>query len=194
MIDQTLGWARVNRAGEFEEYKAFFLALYELAGGPKMLDLGTGEAHVTKHLECDHVDLVLRPTAPGKTMQFDIREAPKKLAKFRYNLVLMSDVIEHLLPDDACTLLDGLEANCGATVIFTPVGPYKLDPTSTDPDAHKSAWYPEQFFNAGWEVMEYPSYHRFEGGQILGAFFAWQFRNSLTPSAEEVCHKAGLSL
>jgi hypothetical protein len=194
MISLDAGWARMMRGGTFPEYKAILIALYEMSGGPKLLDLGTGEAHVTKNLQADYVDLVLRPTAPGKTMQFDIREAPNKLGKFKYNLLLMSDVIEHLLPEDANVLLDAMEANCGSTAIFTPVGPYKLNPTSTDPDAHKSAWTPEQFWSAGWEVLEMPTFHRFEGGEILGAFWAWQFRSSPTPSAEAVLEKAGISL
>jgi hypothetical protein len=194
MIDTTPGWARMMKGGDFAEHKAILTALYEMAGGPKALDLGTGEAHVTKNFECDHVDLVIRPTAPGKTMQFDIRDAPKKLWRFNYNLLILTDVIEHLLPEDGADLLTAMEKNCGATAIFTPVGPYKLDPTSKDPDAHKSAWTPEQFWMAGWEIIEMPTYHRFEGGNILGAFWAFQFRNSLTPTAEAVLTKAGLSL
>lgn len=196
MLDQTPGWARITKPGDFPEYKAILTAIYEMAGGPKSLDLGCGEAHVTKGFDSDYVDLVVRPTAPGKTMCFDIREAPQRLARvpFRYNLLIMSDVIEHLEPGDAVRLLDGMEAICHATFIFTPVGPYKLDPKATDPDSHKSAWYPEQFWNGGWEVLEYPAYHRFSGGQILGAFFAWQFRQAPTPPAEAVLQAAGIEL
>lgn len=188
------GWARCSKPGDFSEYKALLVALYNLAGGPKALDLGCGEAHVTKDLECDYVDLVLRPTAPGKTMQFDIREAPKKLAKFHYNLLIMTDVIEHLTCPDGFDLLDGMEKICGATVIFTPVGPWRIKPDSTHVDEHKSAWWPEAFWLKGWEVIEFPRYHRFEGGEELGAFFSWQFRDRITPSAEEVCNRANLSL
>jgi hypothetical protein len=194
MISADPGWARIMRGGSFEEYKAILTALYHMAGGPKMLDLGVGEGHVTKHFEADYADLVIRPTAPAKTIKMDIRDAPKRFAKFRYNLLLMSDVIEHMLPHDAMGLMEDMQKICSATCIFTPVGPWKLDPTSTDPDAHKSGWTPEQFWMAGWEILEMPTYHRFEGGEILGSFFAWQFRDSITPSAESVLHKAGLEL
>ena len=194
MIDTGLSWARIMRKGDFPEHKSLLTALYRLAGGGRMLDLGVGEGHVTKNFQGDYVDAVVRPTAPAKTIRDDIRNAPKRFATFQYDLLIMTDVIEHLTQDDGVALLEGMERICGATVIFTPVGPYRLDPKATHPDDHKSAWYPEQFYSAGWEVLEYPTYHRFEGGEILGAFWAWQFRDSTTPSAEAVLQSAGIPL
>jgi hypothetical protein len=188
------GWARINRPMPHEEYKAILTALYEIAGGPKLLDLGVGEGHVTKDFDADYVDLVVRPTAPAKTIKDDIRNAPKRFARFHYNSFLMSDVIEHLTVGDALTLLEGMESVSSCTFIFTPVGPYHIQPQATDPDSHKSAWWPEVFWMKGWEVLEIPAFHRFPNGEILGAFWAWQFRDTIAPNAEEVCHRAGLSL
>jgi hypothetical protein len=188
------GWARMNRKNDFPEHKAILTALYELAGGPRMLDLGTGEAHITKNFEGDYVDLVIRPTAPGKTIRDDIRNAPKRFAGFKYNLLIMGDSLEHLTQSDGADLLEDMEKICGATAIFTPVGPWKLNPEATDPDSHKSAWTPEMFWFSGWEVLEMPTCHRFEGGEFLGAFWAWQFRNAVTPPAEAVLQHAGLDL
>ena len=194
MISARPGFARSSKPGCFEEYKAVLTAIWTAAGGNPVVDLGCGEAHVTKHFDGIYVDLIVRPTAPGKTMRFDIREAPARLAPFRYNLMVMSDVIEHLLPEDALALLKGMERICAAQFIFTPIGPFKMDPEATDPDSHKSAWYPEQFWEAGWEVLAYDAYHHFEGGQILGAFFAWKFRDTPTPPAEAVLQMAGIEL
>ena len=165
MISARPGFARSSKPGCFEEYKAVLTAIWTAAGGNPVVDLGCGEAHVTKHFDGIYVDLMV-----------------------------MSDVIEHLLPEDALALLKGMERICAAQFIFTPIGPFKMDPEATDPDSHKSAWYPEQFWEAGWEVLAYDAYHHFEGGQILGAFFAWKFRDTPTPPAEAVLQMAGIEL
>lgn len=194
MISTKPSWARTTRPGTFEEYKAILTAIYDCAGGNPIVDLGCGEAHVTKHWDGVYVDLVVRPTAPGKTMQFDIREAPQRLAKFQYNLLVMSDVIEHLTAEDGIELVEGMDGICKARFIFTPIGPCWMNDKATDPDTHKSAWYPEQFWNDGWEVLAYDAYHRWDGGGILGAFFAWKFRDANTPPAEAILQMAGLEL
>lgn len=194
MICATPGWGRTTRPGSFEEYKAILTAIWKMAGGNPILDLGVGEGHVTKDFDGVYVDLVIRPTAPGKTMQFDIRDAPEKLKGHEFNLMVLSDVLEHLEPEDGVLLLDRMMKLCKARFVFTPIGPFRLQPGATDPDSHKSAWYPEQFWDDGWEVLAYDAYHRFEGGQILGAFFAWQFTHMPTPTAEAVLQMAGLEL
>lgn len=188
------GWARIGRKSDFPEHKAFLTAIYNLAGGPRMLDLGCGEAHVTKNFDGDYVDLVVRGAAPGKTIKDDIRNAPKRFSKFHYNLLILTDVLEHLTQFDGAELISKMEPICAATVIFTPVGPWELDPEATDPDAHKSAWTPEQFWMNGWEILEIPACHRWNDGSTLGAFWAWQFRNSYTPPAEAVLQAAGMEL
>lgn len=188
------GWGRSMAAGDFEVYKRFLEVIYTLSGRGKALDLGVGEGHVTRHWDADYVDLVIRETAPAKTMKFDIRDAPKRLAQFHYNLCVMTDVVEHLRPLDLNILLASLHYLCDATVIFTPSGPYRLKPESEHPDDHKSAWWPEQFYLAGWEVFEWPTYHRFPNGEILGAFFAWKFNayDRETPDWQTVSSMAGI--
>ena len=188
------GWARIGKKSDFPEHKAILTAIYQLAGGPRMLDLGCGEAHVTKGFDGDYVDLVVRPTAPGKTIRDDIRNAPKRFAKFHYNLLVMTDSIEHLTQDDGAELLHKMEPICAATAIFTPVGPCHMDEKATDPDTHKSAWTPEQFWMQGWEIIEIPCCHRYDDGTMLGAFWAFQFRNTDTPTAEAVLHAAAIDL
>lgn len=202
-IDNPQGWTgafggsnfkTTEKAGSFEDYKAILTAIWQLAGGNPILDLGVGEGHVTKHFDGDYVDLVLRPTSPAKTMQFDIRDAPTRLAKFSYKLMIMSDVIEHLSKTDAIKLLRDMWPRTRAMFIFTPIGPWKLDWKNPHPDAHKSGWLPYEFWCDGWEVMAWTRYHRFEGGEELGAFFAWKFRDEPTPSTSLVLKKAGVTL
>lgn len=188
----TPGWPRIAGPCDFKEYKAILDALYERAGRGSFLDLGAGEAHATKDYNGVYVDLVVRPTAPGKTMQFDIREAPERLKQHRFNMALMSDVIEHLTDDDARKLLRELKPLTRSRVIFTPVGPYWMQPEATDPDSHKSAWYPEEFHANGWSVIEHPTYHRFKDGKILGAFWAWKWEAGIQPTAESILLRAGI--
>jgi hypothetical protein len=194
VISTRTGFARSSKPGCFEEYKAILTAIWQLAGGNPIVDLGCGEAHVTKHFDGIYVDLVVRPTAPAKTMQFDITEAPSRLRNFSYNLMVLSDTIEHLKPEGGAALLEGMDRLCRAQFVFTPIGPFILAPDATDPDSHKSAWYPEQFWEDGWEVLAYDAYHHFEGGRILGAFFAWKFRDTPTPPVEAVLQMAGIEL
>ena len=183
-----------DRPGCFEDYKAILTAIYNLAGGNPILDLGTGEAHVTKHWDGVYVDLVIRPTSPGKTMQFDILDAPERLKGHSYNLMVMSDVIEHLKKFDGQQLLDRLDILCKAMFVFTPIGPYWMEPNATHPDAHKSSWLPAEFEQQGWEVLAMPRYHVFAGSEILGAFFAWKFRDTVNPSVDQVLKLAGIEV
>lgn len=187
-------WARTNRACPFEEYRAILTAIYQLAGGAPMIDLGCGEAHVTKNFDGVLVDLVPRPNPRIPVVKDDIRNAPERFKDRSFNLLIMTDSIEHLTVGDAQNLLGGMYRLCGAAVVFTPVGPWRLNVEATDPDSHKSAWYPEQFREEGWQVWEWPSFHRFEGGEILGAFWAWKFKSRANPTEHEVAAKAGVSL
>lgn len=196
MISERKGFVRSTAPGTFADYKAILEAIYELAGRGACLDLGTGESHVTKNFDRDSllVDLVVRPNPHLPVLEMDIRDVPLKFSHRRFNLMLMSDVIEHLHDADARRLITGASAICGAIAIFTPVGPFKLNPEATDPDSHKSAWTPEQFWAEGWEVWEWPCFHHFEGGRILGAFWAWKFIQGVTPPVEAVAQMAGVDL
>lgn len=183
-----------QKPGCFEDFKAILIAVWELAGFDPVLDLGCGEAHVTKNFNGVYVDLVLRPTSPAKTMQFDMLDAPERLKAHHYNLLVMADSLEHVRKFDGEQLLQRMDLLCGAMFVFTPIGPYWCEPTATHPDAHKSAWMPKEFDDAGWEVLAYPRYHIFAGNDTLGAFFAWKFRDKPNPSVAEVLKLARLTL
>ena len=190
-------WARDCRLDAPQSYKKILEAIYGLAGWGAAIDLGCGEAHVTRHWpKCALIDSVRREI-PGRWIeQMDMRDVPAMLRdeKRRVDLMVMTDSIEHLLHCDAVKLLDDMERFCKAMVIFTPVGPYNLDEKAKHPDAHKSAWVPEQFWVSDWEIIECPVYHRFDGGCILGAFWAWKWMDGNTPTAEAVLAKAGVTL
>ena len=127
--------------------------------------------------------------------QMDIRWAPDLFRRDnrRFNLAVMTDVIEHLLPADADKIIVDLEPFTKATVIFTPCGPWRLDPTATDPDSHKSSWMPGDFAAKEWTVWEWPSFHGPVDGQILGAFWAWRFRDG-QPTVQAVAERAGVAI
>ena len=195
-------WVKTERLGGatdklvFEEFGKILNAIYDLAGRGAAVDLGCGEAHVTKSWGmCTLIDLVARPYV-GRTMeQMDIRWGPELFRRDnrRFNLTVMTDVIEHLLPDDALKLLADLEPFTKATVIFTPCGPWRMEPTATDPDSHKSSWVPGDFAAKAWTVWEWPSFHGPVDGQILGAFWAWRFRDG-QPTVQAVAERAGVAI
>lgn len=194
MISNQLGFTRRRYAGDFAEHKAILTAIYDLAGRGDMIDLGCGAAHVTKNFRGVLVDEVVQQNPNLPVAKMDLRNAPDHFQGRDFNLLVMTDVLEHLTDKDARKLLDEMDLLCRAMVIFTPVGPWLMDPKSTHPDVHKSAWTPEQFWADGWEVLEYPTYHRYEGGQFLGAFWAWKFRDKITPTVDDVFYKAGIDV
>lgn len=194
-------WPRIQRKGDFDEYKAVLTALFHTAGGRACLDLGCGEAHVTQHFAGSVlVDLVPRLNAKIPVIPMDIRAAPKNAviaAHGPYSLALLSDSLEHLTKQDGTQLLAQLAKRSWvkAIAVFAPVGPcLRYDESSTDPDVHKSAWHPEEFAELEWEVVEYPSYHRYDGGAIIGAFWAWKWLDAPTPKTHEIYARAHAAL
>lgn len=186
-------WIRTRRAGTFEEYRRILEVLFKLSGGTSCIDLGCGEAHVTQHFPNTLlVDLVPRLNPKLPVAQWDMREAPLKLDRQTFDLMLMADSIEHLSKEDGTRLLQGMRFHSKLQVVFVPLGPWKVDSESLHPDSHKSAWHPEEFRDQGWEVWEWPTYHRFEGGEILGAFWAWHGRPN--PFVSEVAKLANVEL
>lgn len=197
MITPVNCWPRIQRKGEFNENRAVLEALFKLAGGRSVLDLGCGEAHVTQNFPgAILVDSVVRQNRHVPVIQIDMRHAPRfePITSRRFDLLYMGDSIEHLLRRDALDLLTDMQRYVRAMAIFTPVGPWNVDERSELPDAHKSGWYPEEFSAAGWSVAEYPSYHRWEDGGQLGAFWAWHWIGGDTPTPEQVYRVAGIDL
>ena len=193
-----MSWPVTTRRGgehdtkDFEEYRNILTAIYDLAGRGAAVDLGCGEAQVTRDWGmCSLVDMVRAPYLWRTIEKMDMRDAPALFIEDcrRFNLMVMTDSIEHLLREDAEKLLVAMAPLCKAMVIFTPVGPYNMDVASVDPDVHKSAWTPQEFNDSGWVVWEWPNYH-----PNVGAFWAWRWMDGKTPSVEEVAAKAGVAI
>lgn len=149
-----------------------------LAGQPmeglSLLDLCCNECTGTKELKCqrhigvDVVDWVTRPRGVD-FREMDVMDSFRLWRDREFDLCICSDGIEHLSRRDGLLMLAEMERVARLAIVFTPLGPYMLDEQATHPDAHKSAWVPEDM--KGWEAEVYPNWHRALG---VGAFFAWK--------------------
>lgn len=169
----TDNWPRTWRAGKEAECRAILDAVYVANGAGKILDLGCRRAQLTRHLPGVFCDVDPVADGPDNVIKLDIRTAPHHFYGQRFNMVIMTDVIEHLLRDEGEALMAGMSHLCDAMYIFTPTGPWCTS-DGTLPHEHRSGWYPEQFFNRRWHVWEWPAFHRFQDGSVHGAFFAWK--------------------
>lgn len=181
-------WHRTRRQGSRAECHRMTDAMYRLCGGGPMIDLGCGEAPLTKDFSGVWIDSDPRIPAGvelnGTFLHADIRQAPymqlvRNLGP--YNLMAMTDVIEHLRPEDAFRLVKVMSEQCRNAFVFTPLGHLSVVPEATDPHSHKSGWWPETFWASGWQVWEWPEFHLFPNGYKHGAFFAWHMENPVTP-------------
>jgi hypothetical protein len=106
--------------------------------------------------ECVLIDSVKRDVPGREITVMDIRDSPHffKINGLELNLAILTDVIEHLTGPDANRLLGELASICKAIVVFTPIGWYCVNAKATDPDTHKSGWWPRDFHKNGWAVWE----------------------------------------
>lgn len=141
-----------------------------------LLDLCCGECTGTSLLQCKFhvgIDVVDWPTRPllSQYLKCDALDfCLFSLEGFHFNLCICSDGLEHLPREAGLKLLKALPAFVAPlSIIFTPIGPWKLDADATHPDTHKSAWLPEELEAIGWNVVAFPNWHQTLG---VGAFFA----------------------
>lgn len=91
------------------------------------------------------------------------------------DLVLMIDVIEHLENEEALKLIEHLQSVAKRIVIFTVVGDtvgYSNHDMDNSLQEHKSAWYPENFEDLGFEVTVYEDFHHHLGDGHVDAMWA----------------------
>ena len=162
-----------------------------------MLDLGCRSAQLTRDLNGDWMDIDRVSDSPATMIEGDIRDAPQVFADKNYDLLIMTDVIEHLTQSDGGKLLKRLlqkrpkgRSICSGALIFTPTG--ELDIGRPGPHAHHSGWYPEDFYAKGFVVWEWPVWHRFADQSIRGVFFAWKLRKTTT--ASDVSKLSGVTI
>lgn len=189
-------WAVTDRIGTREETIRIVDAIYQMSGGAPMLDLGCRSAPLTRNFQGCWMECDPQPDTPPQAIIGDIRTAPKVFVGWKFNLLIMTDVIEHLTRQDAIDLLAEMAPLCRSLLVFTPTGPWLTNPQATDPHSHKSSWMPAEFYDDGSLIWEWPQFHHMPDGVILGAFFAWKQRRSRAKSftVEEVARLAKVQL
>lgn len=190
-----MSWVRTYRGGSGDETRRIVLALYEMAGGEPMIDLGCRSAALTVDLKGTWMDIDPQPDSPKGTVVGDIRDAPTIFSamKKQFNLAILTDVIEHLEKRDGEILLPELTWIAKSVLVFTPIG--KLWITDLPgPHTHRSGWYPEEMEQNGFTIWEWPIFHKLNDGNVHGAFFAWKFFNGNSRTVEAVAKLANVSL
>lgn len=189
---ESRAWIRTFRGGTKHESVRIVRTIYQMTGGAPMLDLGCRSAQLTRRLDGAWVEVDPQPDTPPQAHIIDLRRAPEYFAGETFNLLIMTDVIEHLERLDALSLLRDMKPSTQGTLIFTPVGLFAPSITN-GPHSHRSGWSPEEFVANDYSVWEWPSFHRFENGDIRGAFWAWKLREG-TPSVFEVAERAHVKI
>lgn len=189
------GWPRTMRRGDGSEFARIVKSLYEFYGGAGVLDLGCREAPATRHFQGVWIDLEPLFEEPHAVIiKGDIRnfDSFNQVTSRHFSLLTMFDVIEHLTREDGLSILDRATNYCDSAMIFTPTGELWVhDPVGQSPHDHRSGWYPEEFWENGWTVWEWPIFHQ-NDGSVHGAFMAW--KGPRTISVKECAEAAGVKL
>lgn len=164
-----------NIAGDIDLYMKVLRAICGDTQGNSMIDIGCCFAPNTPRLGFEqrlYIDVLPRVLDDESEQQhfqqlniLEIQHTP-----FKKDVAIASDLIEHLTVDDGQKLLSIMEMISHKQIIFTPLGELWMEKTPTsDPEAHRSAWYPEMF--PGYASIVFPHYHKEWG---VGAFFSWK--------------------
>ena len=136
-----------------------------------LIDLCCAECTITKQLPFKnktYVDvLAWNPNVPN-FIQTDVL-GDHEVFNNHYDVANCSDGIEHLRPEQGQLLIERMNKLANKQILFTPLGPYLVEPNSTIPESHKSAWYPEDF--PGFAAITCPNWHPTLN---VGAFFVWK--------------------
>jgi hypothetical protein len=141
--------------------------------GKSMCDLCCHHAPYTSQLgyrDRTYVDIQNRPLDNLAEQQFFVQADIFNYLKFdngHFDDCILSDAMEHFKTEDGYYLLGLMRRKSLKQIIFTPLGAYMVDETSTHPDSHKSGWTPEMLF--GWLSIVLPDFHP---SLKTGAFFA----------------------
>lgn len=144
--------------------------------GLSLLDLCCNECTTTARFKWKRhcgVDVVSWPKRP-KWVEFHLKDAKQFAFECdfeEFDVCIVSDGVEHFTKFEGQQMLDAATGAARLVIMFTPLGEYMVDPSSTHPDSHKSGWWPQEFVDNGWAVDVYPKWHPSLG---VGAFFAWK--------------------
>jgi hypothetical protein len=170
--------------GNIEIYMKVLRAICGETGGKSMVDLCCAFAPNTPKLgfaQRRYFDIIDRKLDHPEEQKFfsktdvlSIRLATERVRKALdvniYDVAICSDGIEHFLPSDGRRLLSIIQEISHKQIIFTPLGELWMEKIPTDnPEAHRSAWYPEML--PGWACIVFPDYHQ---EWKVGAFFSWK--------------------
>lgn len=166
--------------GDIDIYMRVLRAICGETDGKSMVDLGCCFAPNTPKLGFEHrmyLDVVDRKLDHEKEQQFfyktDILDIQPPRLRCKADVGIASDVIEHLSAEDGQKLISYMISKYDKSILFTPLGELWMEKTPTsDPEAHRSAWYPEML--PGWACVVFPDYHK---GWGVGAFFAIHCEN-----------------
>jgi hypothetical protein len=165
----------IQEHGNLKMYEKVYHAIIgEGIENKTMIDLCSCEATFTKTLPFKHktyVDLVDWgiPVEAGLFVKADVLSEHECFHK-HYDVANCSDGIEHLRKHDGLILLEKMKNMSDKQVLFTPLGEYLVqDESNTDPNNHKSGWWPEDF--DGFGAIVAPRYHE---KLKIGAFWVWR--------------------
>ena len=105
----------------------------------------------------------------GRFVQADVVNGSHPVFAERYDVATCLDGIEHMHKPEGWQMLKRMDALAAKQILFTPLDPWSMDPDSTDPEAHKCVWSPDEL--VGYASIVMPTYHPTLG---IGAFFFWK--------------------
>ncbi len=164
--------------GNIEIYMKVLRAICGETEGKSMIDLccafapNTPKLGFTKRTYVDIIDRVLdhkeeQPYFINSEVLDFLKVA--KNGHFHWDVSICSDGIEHLTDSNGYKLLLRMQAISDKQIIFTPLGDLWMEKIPSDnPEAHRSAWYPEMFLSCA--CIVFPDYHK---EWNAGAFFMW---------------------
>lgn len=188
-----------NVVGTIDVYMDVMRAICSDTDGKSMIDLMCCFAPNTPKLGFKtrtYVDVIDRKLDHPEEQQFFICADVKNLYRFTSHLMwdvaICSDGIEHLLKEDGLYFLTEMRQISRKQILFTPLGElFKLtDNDNKDPEAHRSAWLPEDINNEElitwgqpYACITFPDYHKGWNG---GAMFFWRDDNGTEKDFDRV--------
>lgn len=164
--------------GSGELYLKVLKAICGDTEGKSMVDLMCYHAPYTPLLGFEkrtYVDIQDRGLDHKEEQQYfiqsDVLDFLRKSKKQEYDVSIVSDGIEHLERIYGVILWTHMSCCSKKQIGFTPLGPCGIT-NDSNPDSHRSAWYPEDLY--GTASIVFPEFHKSIGH---GAFFFWDCEN-----------------
>lgn len=184
-LREARGAIRSAAAGPVTCTPASYHALIRLlaTGCDSLLDVGTGDMRSLEFSPCrNRVGVEAhRPYLDNRAVRgpvpinADAKELGRLFVNDAVDLVTMLDVIEHLDPEDASSVLDQIEAIAAKRVVIaTPRGFFKQDAHDIfemglggeELQAHRSGWEVEDFARRGYRVAIFAGLHGAENSSF----------------------------